>query len=206
MNTFDLESLDFENVSEWPLPIKIVAIVIACIGLLFAGYSFSTKTQLAELKEAQEQEQTLKEEYLSKHGLAVNLSDYKLQLAEMKVKFGSMLRQLPDKNEVPNLVEDISKIGSNVGLGFTLIKPADEIQREFYVALPIKISVTGSYHQIAYFVSRVANMPRIVTLRDFSIKLPDQKSTRDTTPADRTKLNMEITAQTYRYVTEGGGQ
>jgi type IV pilus assembly protein PilO len=115
-------------------------------------------------------------------------------MEEMKISFGAMLRQLPSKTEVANLLADVSQTGMSSGLEFELFKPGSEVPADFYAELPIQIRVIGDYHQFGEFVSKVAALPRIVTLHDFSIQGKDK---------EEGKLAMDITAKTYRYFDEG---
>jgi type IV pilus assembly protein PilO len=135
-------------------------------------------------------EQGLREAYLNKKALAINLSVYKVQMEEMYQTFGTMLRQLPNTNEVPDLLIDITQAGLGRGLEFVLFKPEKEKPIDFYAELPIRLTVSGSYHELGQFVSDVAILPRIVTLSEISMS-----------PAnDKNKLTMSALAKTYRYV------
>ena len=152
----------------------------------------AVKKQSAKLQRAEKEEVTLKQEFESKQAKAVNLDAYKQQLKDIEESFGAMLRQLPSKTEVEGLLVDISQTGLASGIEFQLFKPEGEKYIDFYAELPIKMKMTGTYHEFGNFVSGVAALPRIVTLHDISIT-KDQKSDR---------LTMEVTAKTYRYLDE----
>jgi type IV pilus assembly protein PilO len=124
----------------------------------------------------------------------VNLEVYKQQLKDIERSFGALLRQLPGKTEVPNLLVDISQTGLAAGLQEKLFQPGAEQKRDFYAELPIHIRLTGSYHEFGEFVSGIAALPRIVTLHDIDIK-PETKDSYDT-------LTLDLTAKTYRYLDE----
>jgi type IV pilus assembly protein PilO len=113
-----------------------------------------------------------------------------------------MLRQLPGKTEVPNLLVDISQTGLAAGLQEKLFQPGSEDTKGFYAELPIKIRLVGSYHQFGSFVSGIAALPRIVTLQDIEIK-PQTGASKD---SGYDNLTMDITAKTYRYIEDGEGQ
>ncbi len=185
----DLADLDFSDVSGWPVIAKIIAVLAVCAAVLGAGYWFHTKHQLADLERVKAKEPELKQTFERKQNKAANLDAYRAQKLEMEESFGAMLRQLPSKTEVAELLVDISQAGIANGLTFELFKPAGEVPIEFYEELPIKIRVTGSYHEFGQFVSDVAALPRIVTLDNFSIKGSEEDS-----------LSMEVTAKTYRYI------
>jgi len=194
-----LRNIDLRDVSKWPLPVKAAAVVAISVVVLGSGIWFDTRAQLAELDTARAKELTLKTEFTTKQARAANLDAYKAQMAEMKLSFGTMLRQLPSKTEVAELLVDISQTGLESGLEFELFKPESEAPADFYAELPIKIKVTGLYHEFGRFVSNVAALPRIVTLHDFSIKAAPAKD-RNAVPDE---LIMEVTAKTYRYLEEG---
>lgn len=199
-----LNELDFNDVGSWPLPVKIGAIALVGLALLFAGYWFDTKQQLADLDVAKIREVELKTDFETKAHKAINLDLYKQQMAEMERSFGAMLRQLPSQTEVAELLADISQTGLANGLEFDLFKPKDEIPAEFYAELPIQVKVTGVYHEFGAFVSAVAALPRIVTLHDISISPAQAKEIKgsDLKSDKGVVLVMEATAKTYRYIEE----
>jgi type IV pilus assembly protein PilO len=191
MKLSELNELDFQDMGNWPLPAKAMAIVILCGLILFAGYWFDTKDQQAKIERLEKKEQKLKQDFKVNARKAANLELYKQQMADMQQSFGAMLKQLPSKTEVAELLVDISQTGLASGLEFELFQPTAEVPLEFYAELPIKLRVTGQYHEFGNFVSGVAALPRIVTLHDFSIS-----------PGKDGKLVMEATAKTYRYLDE----
>jgi type IV pilus assembly protein PilO len=192
MTLDDLKNIDINNLSSWPVPIKIAGILIVCGIILFAGYWFLIQGELEEYGEAQKKEVSLRETYMNKKALAVNLPAYREQMEEMEQTFGSLLRQLPNTTEVPDLLVDITQAGLGRGLEFTLFRPEKEQPRDFYAELPISVQVRGNYHELAQFVSDVAALPRIVTFGDIIIS-----SGKDS------KLTMSAKARTYRYLEEG---
>jgi type IV pilus assembly protein PilO len=194
----ELRDIDFEDMGSWPLPLKILTIILSCALILFLGYWFDSKKQLAHIQALQEEEITLRSTFEAKQHKASNLEAYKEQMKMMKASFGALLKQLPEKTEVPGLLEDISHQGLATGLEFRSIRLQPEKEIDFYVELPIEISVIGNYHQFAEFVSNVAALPRIVTLHDIDVRNIDE------TKSDG-RLIMNITAKTYRY-TAGGGE
>lgn len=190
MTLDDLKNIDINNIAGWPLPIKIVGMAIISVALLFAGYWFLISDELVQYDQEQQKERGLKETYLNKKGLAINLPAYKLQMEEMHTAFGTLLRQLPNKTEVPNLLIDITQAGLGRGLNFVLFKPEKEKPQEFYAELPINIRVSGTYHELGQFVSDLAALPRIVTVGNIDI----------TSDAKNSLLSMSAVARTYRYL------
>ena len=189
-----LSDLDINEIGEWPGSIKMLVILVVCILLLVAGYYSIIKDKRFELQGLEQKEETLKSEFKVKQARATNLDAYKAQLEEMKKVFGAMLKQLPGKSEVADLLLDISRAGQVNGLEFELFKPEGENPRDFYAELPIKMQVTGDYHQFGAFVSDVAILPRIVTLHDLTL---NKVKAKDAT--EKEVMKMTITAKTYRY-------
>ena len=196
MNLLDeLRSLDPRDPGRWPMPVRAGTVALAFVLLSVLGiYMLVWNEQRPELQRHQEEEQRLRQEYHDKHAKAVNLEIYKQQLKDIERSFGALLRQLPGKTEVPSLLIDISQTGLAAGLQEKLFQPEPEQRKDFYAELPIKIRLTGSYHQFGEFVSGIAALPRIVTLHDIDIK-SDNKDAYD-------QLSLELTAKTYRYMDE----
>ncbi len=188
----EIGDLDVNNIGGWPAPLKAIILLLLFIVVLAAGYFFYLTDKQAVLESARKQEAALRTEYESKAAQAANLPEYRQQKEEMEASFGTMLRQLPKDTEVPGLIEDITLAALDSGLTIESIELQPEHKAEFYVELPMTIVVTGEYHDIGAFVSSVANLSRIVTLHDFTIK--PVKS-----PTD---LKMSIVAKTYRYLGE----
>ncbi len=193
MKNIDLNDLDFSNLGAWPAPVKIGLIIAVGIIVLAAGYFLDIKNQQETLDRARSEEVTLKRDFEVKQQKSVNLEAYRIQMKDMEESFGAMLRQLPSKTEVEHLLVDISQTGLASGIEFVLFKPEAEQFTEFYAELPIKIKMTGTYHQFGSFVSGVAALPRIVTLHNIFIRSGAK-------PND--PLTMDLTAKTYRYLDE----
>ncbi|MDF3936493.1 type 4a pilus biogenesis protein PilO [Pseudomonas citronellolis] len=195
LRKIDINDLDFSNVGSWPAAVKVVAGALLMVLVLVLGYQFHLSDLRSELDQRRAEEDTLKQQFATKAFQAANLDAYKTQMKEMEESFGALLRQLPSDTEVPGLLEDITRTGLGSGLEFEEIKLLPEATQQFYIELPIQISVVGGYHDLATFVSGVSSLPRIVTLHDFEIKPVSADST--------TKLRMTILAKTYRYNDSG---
>lgn len=193
MELSSLSDLDFNESGEWPLPIKIIAIILICLVVWGAGYYFIIKDKRTELATLEQKELELRQTFETKQAKAVNLEAYKEQMKEMEVMFSGMLQQLPRKNEVADLLVDISRTGLINGLEFELFRPEGERPVDFYAELPITMRLTGKYHQFGEFVSGVAALPRIVTLHNFKMGPLNN---------DNGMMTMDLTAKTYRYFDE----
>ncbi|WP_309675595.1 type 4a pilus biogenesis protein PilO [Pseudomonas sp.] len=195
LRKIDINDLDTNNIGSWPPAIKAMAGILLMILVLSLGYSFSISDLQSQLELKREEESSLKEQFANKARMAANLELYTQQMKEMENSFGVLLRQLPSDTEVPGLLEDITRTGLGSGLEFEEIKLLPENTQQFYIELPIQITVTGAYHDLATFVSGVAGLPRIVTLHDFDLAPAN--------PEGGPKLRMSILAKTYRYNDKG---
>ena len=196
MADIDLNNLDLSNVGSWPTAIKGVLIAIVAVAVLTLGYFLDVQKQQDDLSRITNEEKNLKEDFERKQAKAANLDAYKAQMVEMEDSFGAMIRQLPSKTEVEDLLVDISQTGLASGIEFQLFKPLAEKHIEFYAELPITLKMTGTYHQFGEFVSGIAALPRIVTLENISITGGKGKG------KSKDSLTMNVTAKTYRYLDE----
>ncbi len=191
LREFNVNDLDFDNVGSWPTPVKVIVWALLLIAVLFAGYYYHVKDLQTQLAGVEATELQLREEFEKKAFQAANLDAYRQQMADMQESFGALISQLPSDTEVPGLLEDITNKGELNGLRVASIDLKPELSKEFYIELPIAIVASGSYHDLGAFISGMAGLPRIVTLHDFSIRMPASQDAND--------LNMSIIAKTYRY-------
>ncbi len=191
----EIQSLDINDVGRWPLAFRAAVIAIVFVVVVgFGVFWFIIEDKAPQLQRERATEETLRVTFENKQKKAANYDAYKSQLAQMEQSFGTMLRQLPGETEIPSLIVDVSQTGLAAGLQEKLFQPQAEIRKDFYAEKPIKITLSGGYHEIAKFVSGVAALPRIVTLHDINI-------TRDATDS-YDKLTLAVTAKTYRYLEE----
>ena len=197
MNLSELNNLDFSNMGNWPVAAKAALMLLLASLIGGAIFYYDTREQFATLERYQKEEGALKSEFLTKQDKVLNLEIYKQQLEEMKLNFAEMLRQLPDKSEIADLLVDVSQTGLAAGLEFELFQPLAEQAKDFYVELPIKIKVVGDYHEFGDFISGLAALPRIITMHNVKISKRGKNGA---------NLVMETTAKTYRYIGDGGEQ
>ena len=192
INNLDIN--DLKNIGTAPGIVKVFLIVLLCVIVAAAAYFLVITPKMEELTKVEMEEVNLRTIFDEKAAKAANLDAYKQQLDEMRQSFGALLRQLPNKTEIETLLTDISQTGISSGLEIELFKPEGLVPKDFYAEYPIKLKVTGRYHQFAQFVSGVAALPRIVTLQNIEIEPTDKDS--------GVKLSMELTAVTYQYLDE----
>jgi len=189
MTLDDLNKLDLKTLADWPLPSKLVALALLCVALVVAGWWFDWRGGMETLDVTKQKEVELRSVFTTKKNQAINLEAYKKQLADIEQAFGALLKQLPNKQEMDALITDVNQAGLGRGLQFDLFKPEAETVSEFYAETPIRVKVTGGYHDVAAFVSDVSKLSRIVTLQNIAME-----------PAKDGVLNMDAIVKTYRYL------
>lgn len=189
MTLDDLNKLDLKTLADWPLPTKLAALALLSVALMVAGWWFDWRGGMETLEAAKQKETELRSVFTTKKNQAINLEAYTKQLADIEQAFGALLKQLPNKQEMDALITDVNQAGLGRGLQFDLFKPEAETVSEFYAETPIRVKVTGGYHDVAAFVSDVSKLSRIVTLQNISME-----------PAKDGVLNMDAIVKTYRYL------
>ena len=195
MDLTQLNELELNNIGEWPGIAKALVVLLLFGAVAGAWYYFHTSEHLVSLESVENEEIELRASFEAKQQQAANLDAYRQQLAEMKESFGAMLRQLPDKTEVPALLVDVSQTGLAAGLEFELFQPAGEELKDFYAELPIQVRVKGRYHDFGRFISGLAALPRIVTIHDVAIPKASGGGGEE-------NLKLTATVKTYRYIDE----
>ena len=190
LKNFDINDINWDRIGVWPLAARIALCVGAVVLIMSAVYFFSVKDKHITLESTIRQEDTLRKTFEQKAFQSAKLEQYRIQMQEMRKTFKDLVSQLPNKTQVPGLLEDIDDKGVSSGLEIESIKLQPEKKGEFYVELPIEIIVTGTYHDFGAFVSDLAAMPRIVTLHDLSIASAKN---------GKSKLKMIVQAKTYSY-------
>jgi len=188
LTEIDWNEIELENIGDWPVAVKVICGAFVAALVLFFSYSLLVSAEIDSYHNAVAKEVELRNTYRTKYAIASNLDIYRSQMTDMEDKFSQLLRRLPTSNETPGLLDDLTYVGTTSGLTFLKIGWLPEIEKEFYTELPIKIEVVGSYHEFGDFVGKVAQLPRIVSLHDFSI-----------TSTNTGKLTFSVVAKTYRY-------
>jgi len=180
----------------WPALPKsalLAGLVATVLGVAYATY---WRGQLDDLEGKVQEEARLKSEFVQKMKQAVNLEVLRKQKEQVSQYVNQLEKQLPSKAEMDALLSDINQAGVGRGLQFELFKPGQVVVRDHYAELPIAIKLSGNYHDFGAFTSDLANLPRIVTLNNVQITLPD-KAANTSAPGS---LAMEATAKTFRYL------
>ncbi|PKL96667.1 MAG: fimbrial protein [Gammaproteobacteria bacterium HGW-Gammaproteobacteria-8] len=196
MDLQEIRDLDFNDLGNASTGAKAFLLIVTAVLIIGAGYWFVIKDQQRDLANREREETQLRSEFETKQRKAASLAVYERQLDEMRSMLRTLLRQLPSKTEMPDLLVDVSQSALASGIDNELFEPLAELQRDFYAEQPISIRMTGQYHQFGSFVSAVASLARVVilTMQDISLEPVDGR------PG---VLRMEGTVTTYRYLDEG---
>lgn len=198
LNNLDVE--DLKKIGTAPQPVKLVVIALLAVVIVAAMGWFLVKPELEAKERAERKEQELRDQFEIVQKKAASLPAYRAQLAEMEESFGALLRQLPNETDMESLLIDLSQTSVAAGLDVEYFKPGQEQKLEFYAEHPIDLRVTGTYHEFGRFVSGLAALPRIVTLHNIQITPTGGQD--DEATAGSAELNMELTAKTYRYLSD----
>ncbi|MBA4708048.1 type 4a pilus biogenesis protein PilO [Aquitalea aquatica] len=190
MTLDEFRNLDPKEMPNWPLPAQLIVLIFMAGVFLFLGYFFVLSDQMDKLNNAHQQEEQLKQTFIDKKRQAINLEALQQQLKEIQLSFGALLKQLPTKADMDALLTEINQAGIGRGLQFELFRPSGEVKTAEMAEVPIAIRLTGTYSDLAAFVSDVAQLSRIVTISDISLT-PGQGK-------DAPRMTMEATAKTYR--------
>jgi type IV pilus assembly protein PilO len=200
MNLSDIH-WDLDHAGSWPRPVQIAVAILLSLAVAGVWYYLDTGAQLDQLSAEQSSEMDLRANFERKQTKAANLAEYKDQLREIERTFGSLLKQLPNKTQVPELLVEVSQTGLASGLEFELFKPGAEVIQEFYAELPIEVRVLGTYVDFGVFVSGLASLPRIVTVHDIKIT-PHRAAAPVGQKTEKLPLTMSALVRTYRYLEE----
>lgn len=187
----DFKGLNLSDPGVWPLAPKVVLLGLLLLLSVGAAWWFDWQSEMEVLEQRQAEELKLREEWKDKKHQAINLDEYRQQLAEIDRQFGALLRQLPNRTEMESLLSDINQAGLGRGLQFDLFKPSGESVKDFYAEMPIAVTITGTYHDLGAFASDISKMPRIVTLNNITLDVGKD-----------VPLRLNATATTYRYLDE----
>ncbi|WP_263769815.1 type 4a pilus biogenesis protein PilO [Propionivibrio soli] len=190
----DFQDLNPNDVGAWPVAPRVTVLIVLFFGILATGWYAVWSDQLESLNTKEQEEQKLKDEYVSKKSQVINLPLYVEQLNEIDRSFGALLKQLPNKAEVESLLVEVNQSGMGRGLQFDLFKPGQEVVQDFYAELPVSVRLTGNYHDFGAFAGDIGRLSRIVTLNNLSISANQQ--------AKDGTLVLEAVTKTFRYLDE----
>jgi type IV pilus assembly protein PilO len=182
-------NLDTKDPSSWPAFPRYALFAAASVLVVVFLWFLWLNTSEAELEAERAKEVTLREEYKTKLGKAVNLDALKKQREQVQQYVTQLEKQLPSKAEMDALLSDINQAGLGRSLQFDLFRPGQVVVKDYYAELPIAVRVTGRYHDLGAFASDIANLSRIVTLNNLAI-----------VPGKDGALAMDATAKTFRYL------
>ncbi len=193
----ELSSIDVNDIGSWTRRVKVVFAALLCVLILGLGYKFVIEPMLETLETVKKKEPGLKQTYLEKKELAINLEEYKKQKVEAQETFNLLKEVLPNESEIPDLLRDMTQVGLSQGLQFERFKPGSKITHDFYAEKNVDIVANGTYFQIASFVSEIAALPRIINFANFTLRREG---------GDSNNLKFTAVTKTYHYLDEEGSE
>lgn len=127
-----------------------------------------------------------------------DLPKFRKETEDMKNKRQDALMQLPDKKDIDKLLQDISFHAIESGLEVLLFKPQSEIPKNFYAEIPVDVKLSGTYHNLAIFFDKIANLSRIVNISNIVINKAKEIDGRNI-------LQNSCKVTTYRFIEEKKG-
>ncbi|WP_028301285.1 type 4a pilus biogenesis protein PilO [Oceanospirillum beijerinckii] len=181
----DLAEIDFKNAGSWPRPGRFLTLITIFTLTLILGYQLYIKPLEHQYQQTKALEKQLIQAYEIKALQGANLIAYRQQMSEIQQLIKTLSSQLPDDNAIPELIEQIGELAQNNRVEIQSLKLQPIKDNKIYLAQPIDLEISGSFHNLSLFVASITGLQRIVTLHDFSLK-PDTKL-----------LNLRIQAMTY---------
>ena len=192
-------------------PIQRLLIGIGVFALLIAGFVLlSIKPQYAEISKIEKNIKETEKKLDDAKKKASELDGWKEKWSKKQEEFEVVMNALPDKQEIPSLLGEISAAGRNTGLTFNRFAPQGEIARDFYAEIPVAISISGTYDRLTLFYKKVAEMSRVVNIKNISMAMGGgkgggsrgKKGKKGGTTVSSGQINAECTAVTYRFLSE----
>lgn len=182
-----------EQLAKVPKPIRLAVVsavlVAICAGYWFLSYQPAQVARKALVARSQELQRSLN----NARSIANNVAGFEAEVAGLERDLDLALKQLPNRKQFEDLLQDISTAGKKVGVTIKSIDRDDEIQRDFYAEVPFKIELEGTYHDLARFFEMVASLPRIVNMGGLDIKVVDESR-------QSTRLKVTGLATTFRFL------
>lgn len=162
-------ALTMDSILKLSTPKKVlILIAILCVIAGLYLYAFFIPRQ-DELKVARGELSKLTKELNESRAITRDLQKFKEQVDKLNEELKNALTQLPNEKEIPEILKNISSLGKESNLEFTLFRPKPEEPQQFYAKVPIELVALGSYHNIGIFFDKVSKLPRIINVVDFNM-------------------------------------
>ncbi|MCD6152782.1 MAG: type 4a pilus biogenesis protein PilO [Syntrophobacterales bacterium] len=163
-------SITAEDIKRMPNKYKVILVLFVFLLIGYFYYFFFLQATLDNKDRLKERLSSLQKQIQAKELVARQIKKHKKELAELRENLKLALARLPEQKEIPGLLTSVSQAGIKTGLDFLLFQPASPVSRDFYAEIPVKIVIVGSYRDIAHFFVSVADLPRIVNIKNISIQ------------------------------------
>ena len=161
--------------------------------LTILNFVLLVRPELGTLENQAAQQRVLDSQLQEKSEIAQNLNERRREMDVLQQKLDEALAELPESADVDELLAQLNEIGRKSGLEISAVEPAPEESAQIYVKIPIKMALTGNYHEIAMFLQSLANLRRIVNVNNIQLGSPTLKS-------EKVVLSSSFVATTFRFL------
>lgn len=188
-------NLGIEKIAKLPNKQKVVLLILLLVAVGASMVFFLIRPKYKDLKAAEAKLGTLQTQLQADRKAAANLPALIKEYERLNFALQAALTELPNQKEIPALLTSVTDGGKKAGLDFLLFRPKAEEKKDFYAAVPVDITVSGSYESVGNFFSSVANLPRIVNISN--VNFSDIKKA-----GDRNIMKVSCLATTFRFLDE----
>lgn len=178
-----------------PMRRRVLLLGAGLLSIFFLYATYFYWPLSSEIEEKQENVATLRQERDRKKAMVANLSEMRTLVANLDAQLKQATAELPDKKEIPQLLSNISSLGSDSGLAIIVFRQKPEEFQDFYAQVPVEVRVKGTYHQVGTFFDKVGRLNRIVNVSDILLKEPKVER-------ESVSVTASFTATTYRFLDE----
>jgi len=193
---------DVKNIYQWPLGAKALVIAAIAILLFILGYVADISSYKIQIVNSIKQEADLKEQLQLMLDRQITIKRNIAELPTLKILLANWQQKILSKNELPRILDEILKTGQANQLKIVSFNPANEIKDGIYYKTPVSVDLTGTYDQIATFISQLANMPKLVNIDAFALNRNSDQNTSavdDSQPLNSdTMLTAQLDIEIYR--------
>ena len=161
------------RVMKLPLGAKIGVAAGALAVLVLVNYflvSMRLGPSISELesriKKTHVEQAKLDKDFIEKTAIANNLNQFRREKELLEQQLREALAELPEEKRIEDLLQLFQERAQKAGLEIVTIEPDDPVTDKFYARIPIPMSVTGNFHEIATFFDSLGRMRRIVNVSD----------------------------------------
>ncbi|MBK7860392.1 MAG: type 4a pilus biogenesis protein PilO [Archangiaceae bacterium] len=184
-----------EALNKAPNSVKWGGLAALIVAITAANFVFFVQDAADRIAAQQGEQRTLEQQLAEKKAIADNLTDRRREMDQLDQKLQEALTELPEQKDIDELLAQLNDVGKKSGLEIARVEPSAEVPESFFARIPVKMTVSGNYHEIALFLQEVANMRRIVNVNNIKLGVNNSLS-----KPEKVVLNSDFMATTFRFV------